>query len=104
MARVFWVAVGAAAGVWAYKRGEAAMAAARERSALENLQVASQTATKVAAVGAKVVAGAGVQGARLAARLAPKPEPDPEPAPALDPAPERAVRAAPPPDDHRAGT
>lgn len=74
VARVFWVAVGAAAGVWAYRRGSEAVAAARERSALENLQVASQTATRLAATGAKVVAVAGAQGAKVAARLSPAPQ------------------------------
>lgn len=92
MARVFWVAVGAAAGVWAYKRGEQALAAAKERSTLENLQVATQTATKVAATGAKVIAGAGAQGAKVAARLTPK----------ADPAPMGS--AGPPVDSSQAGT
>lgn len=87
MARVFWVAVGAAAGVWAYRRGSDAIAAARERSALENLQVASQTATKVAATSAKVVAAAGAQGAKVAARLSP---------PAQGPPPEDGPDVAPP--------
>ena len=44
---------------------------------MENLQVASQTATKVAAVGAKVVAGAGVRvpGSRPGSPRSPNPIP-----------------------------
>lgn len=92
MARIVWVAVGAAAGVWAYKRGEQALARARERSALENLQAAQQTATKVATTGAKVVAAAGAQGAKVAARLSPTAAPEP------------VMAAATPPPDANVGT
>jgi hypothetical protein len=70
VARVFWIGVGAAAGVWAYKRGERAIERARERGMVGNIAAATTTATKVAATAGRAVSIAAEQGARVATRLA----------------------------------
>lgn len=91
MRRLFWVAVGAAGGIWAYQRGTAALENARERGVMGNVAVATATASKVATTATHVVALAADQGARLAARVSERgkaadDEPD---RPTTSPGPER---------------
>ena len=45
MARTFWIAVGAAGGIYAYKRASKAMDTARERGVVGNVNAAATTAT-----------------------------------------------------------
>ena len=71
MRRVFWMAVGAAGGIWAYQRGAEALERARERGVVGNVVAASTLAGKVAATSARLVLAASAQGAALAERLAP---------------------------------
>lgn len=70
MRRVFWVAVGAAGGIWAYQRGSEALARAKERGVVGNITAATATATKVASTAGRAVNLAAAQGARVGARLA----------------------------------
>lgn len=70
MRRLFWVAVGAAGGIWAYQRGSEALARAKERGVVGNLTAATATATKVASTAGRAVNLAATQGARVGARLA----------------------------------
>lgn len=72
MRRLFWMAVGAALGIWAYQRGGAALERARERGVVGNVAAATATATRVATTTGRAVAAAGEQGARVAARFAPE--------------------------------
>lgn len=69
MRRLFWVAVGAAGGIWAYRRGGEALENARERGVVGNITWATATAGRVAGTATKVMALAAEQGARTAGRL-----------------------------------
>ena len=51
MSRVFWIAVGAAGGIWAYRRGQQVAAEARERGVvLTAQQVALSTVSTITTV------------------------------------------------------
>ena len=51
MSRVFWIAVGAAGGIWAYRRSQQVMADARERGVvLTAQQVALSTVSTITSV------------------------------------------------------
>lgn len=69
MRRLFWVAVGAAGGIWAYRRGGEALDNARERGVIGNVALATATAGKVATKATQVMALAAEQGARTASRF-----------------------------------
>ncbi len=49
MSRIFWVGVGAAGGIVAYRKGTQAVNGVRERSFRENLTKVARTASNVAA-------------------------------------------------------
>jgi hypothetical protein len=49
MSRIFWVGVGAAGGIVAYRKGTQAVTGVRERSLRENLTKVARTASNVAA-------------------------------------------------------
>ena len=51
MSRLFWIAVGAAGGIWAYRRGQQVVADARERGVvLTAQQVALSTVSTITTV------------------------------------------------------
>ena len=56
MSRVIWVAVGAAGGIYAYRRGQRALDEAKARGFVGNVQVAAGTAASVAQSVSKVAA------------------------------------------------
>lgn len=56
MSRVLWVAVGAAGGIYAYRRGQRALEEAKARGFVGNVQVAAGTAASVAQGVSKVAA------------------------------------------------
>ncbi len=70
MRRLFWMAVGAAGGIWAYKRGEDALAQARARGVVGNVVAVSTVAGRLTATTARLVLAASDRGADLADRLA----------------------------------
>ena len=55
MSRTFWVAVGAVGGIYAYRRGQRAVAEARERGFVGNVAYASETVASVAQGASKIV-------------------------------------------------
>jgi hypothetical protein len=67
--RLFWVAVGAAGGIWAYRRGGEALDNARERGVVGNIAVATATVGKVAGTATRVIAVAAEQGSRVASKV-----------------------------------
>ena len=48
MGKLVWVAVGAAGGIYAYRRAQRAAETVRERDLVENLQAAGERATSIA--------------------------------------------------------
>lgn len=56
MSRMLWVAVGAAGGIYAYRRGQRALDEAKARGFVGNVQVAAGTAANVASGVSKVAA------------------------------------------------
>lgn len=58
MSRLFWVAVGAAGGILAYRRGERLVAEARERGLVATAQQAAVAAVTTATTVRQAVAGA----------------------------------------------
>lgn len=61
MSRTFWVAVGAVGGIYAYRRGQRAVADARTRGFVGNVQVAAETAASVGQGVGRLAALAGGQ-------------------------------------------
>jgi hypothetical protein len=55
MSRTFWVVVGAAGGIYAYRRGQRAVTDAKERGFVGNVQVATDTVASVAQGASKLV-------------------------------------------------
>lgn len=99
MKRLFWVGVGAAAGYYAARRGEAAVERARERGLVGNVTLAATTAQKAAGAATRTAAALGERARAMAAEQAdgasaPAPTPLPAPAPAPQPAPAPAARDA----------
>lgn len=62
MSRVVWIGVGAIGGVVAYRRGQRAVNAARERGLIGNVQHAALTASQVANGAGKLLSFAGQVG------------------------------------------
>ncbi|HEY7858890.1 MAG TPA: hypothetical protein VIC82_10370 [Candidatus Nanopelagicales bacterium] len=89
MRRLFWVAVGAAGGIWAYRRGGEALDNARERGVIGNIALATATAGKVAGTATRVIAVAAEQGSRAAGKVA-------ERSTGKDPGADSAAKTAPP--------
>jgi hypothetical protein len=48
MGKLVWVAIGAAGGIYAYRRAQRAAETVRERDLVENLQAAGERATSIA--------------------------------------------------------
>jgi hypothetical protein len=48
MGKLVWVAIGAAGGIYAYRRAQRAAETVRERNLVENLQAAGDRATSIA--------------------------------------------------------
>ena len=78
MARTFWVAVGAAGGIYAYKRGQRAVEDAKQRGFSENMQVAAGLAA-TAGSKAKRLAGAAEAAVRSGRASTSDAEPQPNP-------------------------
>ncbi|MEO6822252.1 MAG: hypothetical protein ABI468_07315 [Candidatus Nanopelagicales bacterium] len=98
MRRLFWVAVGAAGGVWVYQRGGEALDRARDRGVIGNIAVATATAGKVATTATHVIAVAAEQGARAAGKVAQRSDkPD-----SAEQRPSTGTKATRPPEGHAA--
>ena len=59
MSRLVWVALGAAGGVYAYRRGQRLLEEARERGVVGSVQAATGSATNLAVAARGLVAGSG---------------------------------------------
>ena len=59
MSRLVWVALGAAGGVYAYRRGQRLLEEARERGVVGSVQAATGSATHLAVAARGLVAGSG---------------------------------------------
>ena len=70
MRRVFWVAVGAAGGVFVYKRGGQLLTEARERGLVANIGAATVGATTLVGQAATLLSNAGSGAKRVSDLLA----------------------------------
>lgn len=71
MRRLFWLGVGAAAGYYAARRGEAVVERARERGVVGNVTLTASTATKVAAAASRTALTLGEKARTVAAGRTP---------------------------------
>lgn len=75
MSRGFWVVVGAAGGIYAYRRGTRAVDTARERGLVGNVQAAAGTASALAGGASRLLALASPDNELPVLNPAPSPEP-----------------------------